>query len=302
MVLLLAFLLLFPPLFVLGPLAGLLAASRPTTLREWAWVTAAVLWLSSSLLRPGGLATQILSAWALFLTGAFVATMLSGNREAGFRRAPRGAGEPRGDRPDGSGGWGPAGRRSSWRSSHMGWEARRELLAQVQLDPARMASARIMLDALADGVGVMAHLFPALLILVSLPGLALAWAWYHRLAVRPAGPAPEPFSEFRFSDQLIWLVVACVAVFVLPIPEPFRNLMGNVAVVAGGLYAARGAAVIWVSIESFPLLILAVIGLGVLLILPVALGGVFAIGLADTWVDFRRRFQPADTEGRSPWK
>jgi hypothetical protein len=165
-----------------------------------------------------------------------------------------------------------------------------------------MASARAALDALSDGVGVMAHLFPALLILISLPGLALAWAWYHRLAAHPAGPEPEPFAEFRFSDQLIWLVVVCLAVFVLPVPEPLRDLIGNVAVVTGGLYAARGAAVIWGGIESFPLLILCVIGFGVLLILPVALGGVFALGLADTWVDFRRRFKPADTEGRSPWK
>ncbi len=80
MALLLGYLVLFPPLFVLGPLAGLLAASRPTTLREWAWIGAAVLWLLTSAVRPGGLATEILSAWALFLTGAFVVCMLVGDR------------------------------------------------------------------------------------------------------------------------------------------------------------------------------------------------------------------------------
>ncbi len=301
MLLLLGYLVLFPPLFVLGPLAGLLAASRPTTLREWAWVSAAVLWLASSLLRPGGLATQIMSAWALFLTGAFVLMMLSGHRRivAGAILAALGS-------LGATTGWawwlGTRWQDIQLAVAHMGWEARRELLAQVQLNPAQAASARMMLDALSDGVGVMAHLLPALLVLVSLPGLALAWAWYHRLAVRPAGPAPEAFAEFRFNDQLIWMVVSCFAVFVLPVPEPVRDFMGNIAVVAGGLYAARGAAIIWGGIESFPLPILVVIGFGILLILPVALGGAFALGLADTWVDFRRRFASADTEGRSPWK
>jgi hypothetical protein len=299
--LLLGYLLLFPPLLVLGPLAGLLAASRPTTLREWAWVSAAGLWLSMSLLSPGGLATQILSAWALFLTGAFVVLMLGRSRGlvSGALLAALGS---LGATTAWVWGLGTRWQEIQLAVAHMGWEARRELLAQVQLDPARLASARIMLDALAEGVGLMAHLFPGLLILMSLPGLALAWAWYHRLAVRPVGPTPEPFAEFRFNDQLIWLVVVSLAVVVLPVPGPIRELMGNIGAVIGGLYAARGAAIVWGSIESFPLLILAVIGVGVLLILPVALGGAFAIGLADTWVDFRRRFRPADTEGRSPWK
>jgi hypothetical protein len=34
---------------------------------------------------------------------------------------------------------------------------------------------------------------------------------------------------------------------------------------------------------------------GLLFILPVALGGFFALGVADTWVDFRRRFASADS-------
>ena len=61
-----AYVVLFPPLFVLGPLAGLLVASRPRTLREGAWIGAAVLWLVVSLWQPGGLAAQMLHAWALF--------------------------------------------------------------------------------------------------------------------------------------------------------------------------------------------------------------------------------------------
>ena len=43
--------------------------------------------------------------------------------------------------------------------------------------------------------------------------------------------------------------------------------------------------------------VLLVILVGVLFVLPVALGGCFALGLADTWVDFRRRYAAADQQG-----
>ncbi len=307
--LLVAYLVVFPRLFVLGPLAGLLLASRPSTFREWAWIGAALLWLGVSLWQPeGGLATQAVPAWALFVTGAFVVLMLPGRRSLvpgallatvfGFGAATASA-------------WllGTRWHDIQLAVAHQGWESCRELLeltrqmlAQGDLKPAHMAGILVYVNALADGVGVMAKLFPGMLVLTALPGLALAWAWYHRLSSHPVGTPAVGFARFRFSDQLIWLVVACVAVFVLPLPDEIRALVGNVALVVGGLYAARGAAVTWGSIEPFPPLILLVIMIGVLFILPVALGGFFALGLADTWVDFRRRFPAADTEGSDPWK
>jgi len=285
---------LFPPLFVLGPLAGLLVASRPSTLREWIWIAAAALWLVVTLGQPGGLATQMLHAWALFVTGAFVVLMLPGRRSLvsgsllatvfGFGAATAWA-------------WLLG---SRWQDiqlavAHTGWEFCRQLLAQSALGPERLDALRGYVDALADGIGVMAELFPGLLILAALPGLALAWAWYHRLSARPSGAPGGRFAEFRFSDQMVWLVVVAVAAFVLPLPDQARGVVGNVALVASGLYAARGLAVTWRSVEPFPLLVLVVMTVGILFILPVALGGFFALGLADTWVDFRRRFASADS-------
>lgn len=299
-----AYLLLFPPLFVLGPLAGLLLASRPATLREWSWVLVTGLWIALTLLEPGGIATQMMRAWALFATGAFVLIMLSGRRSAvtgalvasvfAFGAATAWA-------------WSLGTR---WRDiqlavAHSGWEFCRQLLQQAQgagsAAAERMAGIAVYVDALADGVAVMAELFPALLVLTALPGLALAWNWYHRLATQPAGEPSGPFAEFRFTDHLVWLVVVALAVFLLPLPPVAQALGGNLALVAGGLYAARGAAVLWGSVESFPLVVVITILAGVLFILPVALGGCFAIGLADTWVDFRRRFSAADQE-KKPWK
>lgn len=296
MLLLAGYVVFFPPLFVLGPLAGLLVASRPSTAREWAWIAAAGLWLAVTLGQPGGLAAQMLHAWALFVTGAFVALMLPGRRSLvsgallatvfSFGSATAWA-------------WSLG---SRWRDiqlavAHTGWEFCRQLLAQSNLGADRLEALRGYVDALADGIGLMAELFPALLILAALPGLALAWAWYHRLSARPAGAPGGRFADFRFSDQLVWLVVVALAAFVLPLPGEVHGLVGNVALVASSLYAARGLAVTWGSVEAFPVLVLVAMAVGLLFILPVALGGFFALGLADTWVDFRRRFASADSKG-----
>jgi hypothetical protein len=296
MLLLGAYVVFFPPLFVLGPLAGLLVASRPATLREWAWIGAAGLWLLVTLGQPGGLAAQMMQAWALFVTAAFVVVMLPGRRKLvpgallatvfGFGAATAWA-------------WLLG---SRWQDiqlavAHTGWEFCRQLLAQSNLGADSLEAARTYVDAIADGVGVMAELFPGVLVLAALPGLALAWAWYHRLSGNPSGEPGEGFAEFRFTDHLVWLVVVSVAAFVLPLPPEVAGVVGNVALVASGLYAARGIAVAWRTLQPLPRALLAILMIGVLIVLPVALGGFFALGLADTWVDFRRRFQVADARG-----
>ena len=78
------------------------------------------------------------------------------------------------------------------------------------------------------------------------------------------------------------------------LPPQLADLMGNVALVTAGLYAARGAAVGWSSAQflPFPMLLALVLGLLFisLVLLPVVVGGLFALGLADTWLDFRRRY------------
>ncbi len=296
-----AYVLLFPPMFVLGPLAGLLVASRPATVREWAWIGAAGLWLGVSLAQPGGLAPQMLRAWALFVTGAFVVLMLPGKRSVvsgallatvfGLGAATVWA-------------WllGSRWQDIQLAAAHAGWEFCRQLLQQSSLGADRLEELRSYVDTLGAAVGIGARLLPGLLVLTALPGLALAWSWYHRLSSHPTGVPAGQFADFRFNDHLVWLVVVCSAAFVLPIPPEIRGVMGNLAFVASALYAARGAAVLWGNIESFHFGLLLVILVGALFILPVALGGCFALGLADTWVDFRRRFPPAASRRSDPWK
>ncbi|MDX2120231.1 MAG: DUF2232 domain-containing protein [Gemmatimonadota bacterium] len=291
--LLAAYVILFPPLFVLGPLAGLLIASRPATVREWAWIAVAALWLAVSLWNPGGLATQTIHAWALFVTGAFVALMLSGRVRlvtGALLATVFGLGAAT------TWNWwlGTRWQEVQLAVAHSGWEFCRQLLQEGLVQAQRDESLRLFVDLLGDGVAVMAQLLPGMLVLAALPGLVLAWAWYHRIARRPIGPPAGRFAEFRFNDQLIWLVVLCVAALVLPLPARAVDLTGNLAIVIGGLYAARGAAILWGTLDGFPLLVLGVIVAGVIFVLPVVLGGCFALGVADTWVDFRRRLAVAD--------
>jgi hypothetical protein len=294
-----AYLLVFP-LFVLGPLAGLLLASRPTTAREWAWVVAALAWCGMLLAVPAGIAGQTFKAWGLFVTAGFVVLMFTRRREPmigaclaslfGFGAVT-------------FWNWSLGTR---WRDvqlavEHAGWELCRQLLDQARAVGAGSSEGaqkyaevlRLYAEGLAPGVSLMADLYPGLLFLGALPGLALAWAWYHRVAVKPVGAPSRGFAEFRFSDQLVWVVLLAGGALLVPLPPLLAGAVANVALVAGGLYAARGAAILWGSLESFPTAVLVIMFFGVLLILPVAVGGCFAIGLADTWVDFRRRFAVA---------
>ena len=285
----------FSPLFVLAPLAGLLIASRPTTIREWAWIAAALLWVLATVGQSSGLATDVKPACALFVTGAFVALMLPGRRQlvsgallatlVGFGAATAWV-------------WvlGIRWQDIQLAVAHDGWESFRQLLAQGDLSGEMLERVRGLLDALTDGYGVMADLLPAVLILTALPGLALAWTWYHRLSAHPAGRAEGRFAEFRFNDHLVWLVVIVVTGLVLPLPDAVQGILSNLALITGVLYAARGAAIAWTSVERFHLVLRIVLTVVAAGILPVALGGFFALGLADTWVDFRRRFHAAESK------
>ena len=53
---------------------------------------------------------------------------------------------------------------------------------------------------------------PVLEALVALASARLTWSWYQRIARAPILPEAKPFREFRFNDQLVWLVVVLIAV------------------------------------------------------------------------------------------
>jgi uncharacterized protein YybS (DUF2232 family) len=154
-----------------------------------------------------------------------------------------------------------------------------------------------MVDQTAAVLHSLSQLYPGLLALAGITGLRLAWTWYHRLATRPLGPPPAPFRSFGFSDQLIWGWVAALGLTLLPVPEAWRLVGTNLLLLLGALYTARGLAVFLAQSGRVAPPVIGVLLLISMFLLPFVVGGLTLLGLADTWLDFRRRSSTPTTGG-----
>jgi hypothetical protein len=142
-------------------------------------------------------------------------------------------------------------------------------------------------------------IFPSLLALESLAALALAWATYHRLGRTRLGAPLQPLREFRFNDQLVWGLIVGLTTILVPTLSTLRGFGQNLLVFFGTLYAVRGLGVLSWFMAPGTLGVALTIG-AVLLFAPVlqvfaALAFLFlavaaiALGLGDTWADWRGR-------------
>ncbi len=142
-------------------------------------------------------------------------------------------------------------------------------------------------------------LLPGLVLLQSVAALTAAWALYRALARHPEGDPLPRLREFRFSDHLIWGVVLALVALVLPGAGAVRSIGGNLATFFGGLYVARGVAVVAALAATAgvggPLAVLFALVFTALL-LPVAMFAALALGVTDTWVDWRRLAAKAKAE------
>jgi predicted membrane protein DUF2232 len=286
------YLLLAPPVFVFGPLAGLLLLSRPGTAREWLWLLAGVAWSALWLQQVGGVGAQVTRAAAVLLCGSFLTLTLwrpsnGVGRAVGATAAAAAA----------LGLW-------MWRLG-IGWSRlvsgiNEELSAyeSVVRDQWRSAGAP---QELIDQAGALVHsvsqVYPGLLALASIAGLRLAWTWYHRVAVHPLGAPPAPFRSFGFNDQIVWGWVVALALALAPVPEPWGLVGANLLLVLGALYAARGLAVVLAQAGGVAGRVAAVLAFIAVFLLPFVVGGLTLLGLADTWLDFRRRLSTPSTGG-----
>jgi hypothetical protein len=133
--------------------------------------------------------------------------------------------------------------------------------------------------------------FPGLLALESLGALALCWGLYHRISRTRLGDQLVPLRDFRFSDHLVWGLIAGVVLFVLPVPGAWRGTGMNLLLFFGALYAVRGLGVVVWYLEASgagPPLIAALVVLALVLSAPAVLG-LGLVGLGDTWMDWRHR-------------
>jgi hypothetical protein len=145
--------------------------------------------------------------------------------------------------------------------------------------------------------------FPALLALESLAALALAWATYHRLGRTRLGAPLRPLREFRFNDQLVWGLIVGLTVMLLPTLTTLRGAGKNLLMFFGALYAMRGFGVL--SWFMAPGSLGITLGVGFIMLFAPVLNAVaalvfmllgvaaLALGLGDTWADWRRRARPS---------
>jgi hypothetical protein len=290
---LVGYLLVAPPVLLFAPLAGLLLLTRPRTPREWLWILAIGIWSALWLKQAGGLAGQFARAEAVLITGSFLALTLW-RPSARFSRALAATAIG-----------GVALMLWMWHFD-VSWLAVREAVQQDlwrynrdfivrlgQMAPDTSESG--ILDQMAATVRTVALLYPALLALASLGGVTLAWTWHRRIARQPLGPAPAGFSAFEFSDQLVWGWVVGLALCLAPLPEFWGWVGANLLMVWAVLYAIRGLAVFSVGTRKVPAPVIATLSLVAMLLLPFVVGGLTLLGLADTWLDFRRRLAASAT-------
>jgi hypothetical protein len=293
-VLALLYLLGAPPIFLLGPLAGLLILSRPSTLRESLWLGASTAWVAIWLWQPGGVALQALRALGVLATGAFVALALA-DRGTLFRRALLATTVAF----VALGIWCVA--------FGLGWgrieEAIGRELGQALSDVARQAQVVAGAETAApfwqaaEAARGWAALAPGVVFVQSLVGLTLGYVLHHALARRPIGATPGRFASFRFSDQLVWLLVVGLALALLAGESVARDVGANLVLIAVALYAARGMAIVRSGTRRVGAPATTAAALAAFVFLPFVVGGLTLLGLADTWLDFRRRMATPATGG-----
>ncbi|CAN5701836.1 hypothetical protein BH23GEM1_BH23GEM1_01310 [soil metagenome] len=161
-----------------------------------------------------------------------------------------------------------------------------EIVGAASNSEAFAQSLQQMKERLALAPQVSGVLFPALLALQKLAALALGWAMFQRLSRVRIGPPLAPLRQFRFNDQLVWVLAVGLVILLLPAFAEARSVGLNLVVFFAMLYFVRGLGVLaWVT-KGGVFVVLAVL----LSLFPPALG---AIGLSDTWLDWRSRAKAA---------
>jgi hypothetical protein len=294
--------LLAPPVFFFAALALLLLASGLHSVREWFWcaasaglaaawalggtttlasgVTSAIGVMSAGLFLALGLAT----GWTVFRR-ALTALIVSGTVVACWSTLL---------------GHGWSGVQSSFGNTLSAM-----FTAQADTFAARGGSATLIaqLRVMAESSMRLAPYFAGFLVLGGMAGLMLAARWQEQLSGRPVGRRLALFTRFRFSDQVIWLLVAGVAA-VLLVPSrigllgtPLRVWAANLALVVAVCYGLRGLAVYRAAAARTTRVVSVILALVALCFWPVAATGLMRLGRADSWIDFRRRLltpQPED--------
>ena len=288
------------PVFVFAPLALLLVAARPRGLRHWLWLGVSLALASLWSLSMVGPSAGFAAAVAALAGGLIVALAVwkpgrpAGRAvlaaAAGFVLALAGStllGQP----------W-PAVEAEFAETVGRSFERQAAAFAARGFSPELVQQLR----ALGDSSATIAHYLAAVIALQAIGGLALAWRWHERVASRPLPPLAARFRDFRFSDHAVWLLILGMALVLgraqgsiagLELHRWGANLLAVVVV----LYVARGLAVYVAAASRTPRRVTFILAIVAIVVWPIAGSGLALLGIADSWIDFRRRLGGAATGG-----
>lgn len=295
LLLVVTYLLVAPGILLLGPLAGLLLVARPVSRQAWITIVLALAWCLLWLAQREALPDQFLRAYSVALIGAWV-ILAPRAPEKGLRQSmlaiTAASAVTFGWIAALGFHWGEV-QSAAAREFSAFWLAQARMAEEVWGESGPRLSAPLY--ELAGQSRMIVQLLPAGLVLVTLAGLALAWRGHFALAVQPLGPAPRPLAAFTFSDHAVWLVVISLALLLLPggtsVPGVEQVAM-NVLLVMLVLYALRGGAVFRTGAGRVSPMGIALYAVLTILMFAFVASGLTILGLADTWLDFRRRMAP----------
>ncbi len=302
LLLVVSYLLVAPGVFLLGPLAGLLLVARPVSRQAWITIVLAASWCLLWLAQHEGLPGQFLRAYSVTVIGAWL-VLAPRSPGKSLRQAmlaiATGSTVTFGWMAAFGIHWGDVQAATArWFSTTLLEQAR---MAQTLWGDAGPELSAPLFD-LAGQARTIAQLMPAGLVLVTLAGFALAWRGHFALAAKPLGPAARPVASFTFNDHAVWLVVASLAVLLLPGAASLpgvEQVAHNVLLVMLVLYAFRGGAVFRAGTGRVSPMGIALYTVLTILMFAFVASGLTVLGLADTWIDFRRRMAPT-TGGKKP--
>ncbi|MHB1327341.1 MAG: DUF2232 domain-containing protein [Gemmatimonadales bacterium] len=289
-----AYLLVAPPLFLLMPLALLLAFGPPKSSREWLWfvLTAGLggLKVLGDAAHPA-VSVRLMTAVAITAGGVFVLLVYLKPRTSTLLRA--------------------AIAMTSGLAAAAIW-ARSAGIAMATIDAALAEDLKRGLEIglrgaeptqvamMTEALPLMARAFPGVMFLLGMVGLALAWRWYHLIAAAPIGVTPRPLVEFRFNDHIIWGAIFTLALALFDVGGPVGRVITWATIIWGGVYALRGLAIVLRATQAWPVPGKLLVLIASILVLPMALGTLVMVGVADTWIDFRNRSIPTAGGGNEP--
>ncbi|HET8655725.1 MAG TPA: DUF2232 domain-containing protein [Longimicrobiaceae bacterium] len=274
---------------VMLPLALVLVAIPAAP--RWRWFLLAALFWLFGVGFPGGPLPVLSRTWALLLGSGFLLVTLARPRWGVFPRALLAvalAGVAALVWVAASGGWGA-----------FDHQLQKQLMAvpgrivqQLKDSGADSAAIDRYSPAIEQAMRLQWRLLPGLLGLQSLAALALASWLVTRLRRGDGGPfILRPLREFRFNDQLVWILIAGIVLLLVPVSGSLADRVGlNALVFMAGLYALRGLGVFLFLVGGAPSFFTVFFGaMATLFLYPLVLTAAVLIGLGDTWIDVRAR-------------